>query len=54
MLRLSILARRMGLVPYTSPTRTSPISAHLSEELRYVITEAVKVPVAYLMERRKE
>ena len=26
MLRLSILARRFGMTPYTSPTRTSPIS----------------------------
>lgn len=26
MLRLTILARRFGLIPYTSPTRTSPIA----------------------------
>src|SRR5262249_27202469 len=33
MLRLSILARRFGLTPYTSPTRTSPISQNRREEL---------------------
>src|SRR4051812_46920488 len=27
MLRLSIIARRYGMTPYTSPTRTSPISS---------------------------
>ncbi len=52
MLRLSVLARRMGLVSYTSPTRTSPISDNLGEELKYVISESVKVPVAYVLERR--
>jgi uncharacterized SAM-binding protein YcdF (DUF218 family) len=54
MLRLSVLARQMGLVPYTSPTRTSPISANPGTELRYLVSESVKVPVAYLMERREQ
>lgn len=53
MFRLSILARRMGLTPYTSPTRTSPISENRSEELKYVISESVKVPLAYIFERRE-
>lgn len=54
MLRLSVLARQMGLVPYTSPTRTSPISANRGKELRYLVSESLKVPVAYLMERREQ
>jgi uncharacterized SAM-binding protein YcdF (DUF218 family) len=52
MLRLSILARRYGLTPYTSPTQTSPISSSRRESLRYVLSESVKVPVAYFFERR--
>jgi uncharacterized SAM-binding protein YcdF (DUF218 family) len=50
MLRLTVLARRHGMVPYTSPTRTSPISAS-NEELRYVLSESVKVPFAIVFER---
>jgi uncharacterized SAM-binding protein YcdF (DUF218 family) len=49
MLRLSILARRMGLEPYPSPTRTSPISANAPERWKYVMSESFKVPVAYLL-----
>jgi uncharacterized SAM-binding protein YcdF (DUF218 family) len=52
MLRLSILARRYGLTPYTSPTQTSPISSSRRESLRYVLSESVKVPVAFFLERR--
>jgi len=51
MLRLAILARRLGMIPYTSPTRTSPISASLSNEWKYVLTESFKVPAAFLLER---
>ena len=50
-LRLSILARRLGLEPHTSPTRTSPISRNRSQRWRYVLGESVKVPVAFLLER---
>ncbi len=53
MLRLSILARRLGLRPYVSPTRTSPISANRSESLRYVLSESIKVPFALLMGLRQ-
>ena len=53
MLRLSVLARRLGLVPYTSPTRTSPISANRGEEWKYVLSESLKVPWA-LFERREK
>ncbi len=53
MLRLSILARRFGLVPYTSPTRTSPISPNAEKRWRYVIGESVKAPLAFLFERKE-
>jgi uncharacterized SAM-binding protein YcdF (DUF218 family) len=51
MLRLDILARRFGLVPYTSPTRTSPISSNRGETWRYYITESFKIPFVLIMER---
>jgi uncharacterized SAM-binding protein YcdF (DUF218 family) len=51
MLRLDILARRFGLVPYTSPTRTSPISANTGETWRYYINESLKIPFVLIMER---
>src|SRR5687767_1297971 len=54
MLRLSILARRFGLEPYTSPTRTSPITSNREEHWKYMISESVKVPLAYIFERRSE
>jgi len=53
MLRLSIIGRRFGLVPYTSPTRTSPISLSRHEEWRYMLAESIKVPIAFLLERRE-
>jgi len=54
MLRLSILARRFGLEPYTSPTRTSPITSNREEHWKYLISESVKVPLAYIFERRTQ
>ncbi len=51
MLRLAILARRFGLEPLTSPTRTSPISQRRDQSWRYVLNESLKVPVVYLFER---
>ena len=50
MLRLSILARRLGMVPLTSPTRTSPISENRSQVVRYILSESVKAPLAFIME----
>jgi hypothetical protein len=43
------LAWRWGLDAVTSPTRTSPIAQTPSREWRYVVMEAVKVPVAALV-----
>lgn len=51
MLRLAILARRFGMTPMTSPTRTSPISASTTERWRYALSESVKVPLTLLFER---
>jgi uncharacterized SAM-binding protein YcdF (DUF218 family) len=54
MLRLSILARRFGLEPYTSPTPTSPITSNREEHWKYMVSESVKVPLAYIFERRSQ
>jgi uncharacterized SAM-binding protein YcdF (DUF218 family) len=51
MLRLKVLASRMGITPYTSPTRTSPISANRVELARYVLSESLKVPLTLVLTR---
>jgi uncharacterized SAM-binding protein YcdF (DUF218 family) len=51
MLRLWILGRRFGFIPYTSPTRTSPISPNREKRWRYMLGESVKAPMAFLLER---
>ncbi|HWJ14275.1 MAG TPA: YdcF family protein, partial [Gemmatimonadaceae bacterium] len=53
MLRLTVLARRYGLLPHTSPTRTSPISSNVREFFRYALAESVKVPIALLLQRNE-
>lgn len=53
MLRLAIVARRLGLHPYVSPTRTSPISANRDESIRYLLAESVKVPFALMFGTRE-
>lgn len=50
MLRLSILARRFGLRPQTSPTPTSPIHANREEFWRYTLHESWKAPAAFFFE----
>ena len=50
-LRLRVLAGRIGLTAYTSPTRTSPISASREERWSYVMSESVKVPLTLLLGR---
>lgn len=52
MLRLWILSRRFGFTPYTSPTRTSPISPNREERWRYMFGESVKAPMTFLFERK--
>jgi uncharacterized SAM-binding protein YcdF (DUF218 family) len=51
MLRLRILAARLGVKASTSPTRTSPIAANREQEWGYVFSESVKVPFALFLER---
>jgi uncharacterized SAM-binding protein YcdF (DUF218 family) len=53
MLRLSIIGRRFGLIPYTSPTRTSPISPNREKRWRYMLGESIKAPLAFLFERKQ-
>ncbi len=50
MFRLAILARRFGLHPRTSPTRTSPISDNRAAFWRYTLHESWKAPVAFFFE----
>jgi uncharacterized SAM-binding protein YcdF (DUF218 family) len=52
MARLRLEARRLDMVAYSSPTRTSPISGSLRGELAYYAAEAFKVPVAWVRSRR--
>lgn len=49
MLRLRILAGRLGLTAYTSPTRSSPIEASRQERWSYVLSESVKVPLTLML-----
>jgi vancomycin permeability regulator SanA len=49
MLRLSILARRLQMIPLLSPTRTSPISSRPGQRLRYVLAESIKAPYALVI-----
>src|SRR5687768_490318 len=51
MLRLTILARRHGLQPYASPTPTSPIAASPTQRWKYALSESVKAPLAFILER---
>src|SRR5215216_2861035 len=42
MFRLSILARRYGMHPLTSPTRTSPIRLNRRESWKHILIESIK------------
>lgn len=48
MFRLRLEARRTNLEAYTSPTESSPISDNPVLELRYLIAEGFKIPVAWI------
>ena len=45
MMRLRILSTQYGVDAYTSPTKTSPISANKAQALAYVLSESIKVPM---------
>ena len=53
MLRLRILAKRFGFTPYTSPTQTSPISPNSEARWKYIFSESLKAPLAFLFERKR-
>jgi len=48
MFRLRLESRRTALEAYTSPTESSPISENPVLELRYLLAEGYKVPVAWV------
>jgi uncharacterized SAM-binding protein YcdF (DUF218 family) len=54
MLRLTIIARRHGLEPYASPTPTSPIAASPTLRWKYALSESVKAPLAFILERNDQ
>lgn len=45
MLRLRVLSTQYGVDAYTSPTKTSPISANRGQAIGYVLSESIKVPM---------
>src|SRR2546428_3081027 len=49
-LRLQMIASRLGLVPFTSPTPNSPIHANPRLNAGYLFAEGVKVPLAWLFQ----
>ena len=51
MLRLQIIARRLGLMPYTSPATGSPIHANVRRNTGYLFAEGFKVPFTWLFQR---
>src|SRR5256885_15870980 len=50
MLRLQIIASRLGLVPVTAPTPNSPIHANPRLNAGYLLAEGVKVPLTWLFQ----
>ena len=50
MLRLRIIAARLGLAPLTSPAPGSPIRASLRRNTAYILAEGVKVPLTWLFQ----
>lgn len=53
MLRLWIIANRLGMTAYTSPTRTSPISPNGGERWKYIFNESAKAPLAFFFESKQ-
>lgn len=50
MLRLRILARRLGVVAYTSAAPTSPIRASPRRQTAYLLAEGIKVPFTWVFQ----
>ena len=51
MLRLQIIAARLGLVPFTSPAPGSPIHDNVRRNTGYLFAEGFKVPFTWLFQR---
>jgi uncharacterized SAM-binding protein YcdF (DUF218 family) len=51
MLRLRIIARRLGLTPHTSAAAGSPIRANARRHAGYLLAEGAKVPFTWLFQR---
>jgi hypothetical protein len=50
MLRLRIIAGRLGLAPLTSPAPGSPIRASMRRNTAYLLAEGFKVPFTWLFQ----
>jgi len=50
MLRLRIIAGRLGLAPLTSPAPGSPIRASMRRNTAYLLAEGFKVPLVWLFQ----
>ena len=51
MLRLKIIATRLGLIPFTSPAANSPIRSNPRQNAAYFLAEGFKVPVTWVFNR---
>ena len=51
MLRIRIIAPRLGVSPLTSPAPGSPIHANARRNLSFMLAEGIKVPLAWLFQR---
>ena len=51
MLRLQIIATRLGLAPFTSPAPNSPIRSNPRRNAAYYLAEGFKVPVTWVFNR---
>lgn len=51
MLRLKIIATRLGLIPFTSPAVNSPIRSNPRRNAAYFLAEGFKVPVTWIFNR---
>jgi uncharacterized SAM-binding protein YcdF (DUF218 family) len=51
MLRLRIIATRLGLLPFTSPAPSSPIRSNPRRNAAYFFAEGFKVPVTWVFNR---
>ncbi len=52
MLRLRIIAQRLGLVPLTSPAPSSPIRGNARLNACYLLAEGFKVPITWMVFHR--